>query len=133
MTIDRITTLRKFIEKDPHDWLSLFLLGLEFMKETNYAAAADAFGRAETMTERVSAPQAASTGDNAFALHMYALCMAGECDRVQALIREPWLQSLRDRGVRPETMANSPLPPFWTWMKEIFGIDPRLPDTESWP
>jgi hypothetical protein len=110
-----------------------FHLGIRLLSERRYAAAADAFGRAETMTERVSAPQAASTGDNAFALHMYALCMAGECDRVQALIREPWLQSLRDRGVRPEAMANSPLPPFWTWMKEIFGIDPRLPDTESWP
>jgi hypothetical protein len=103
-----------------------FHLGIRLLSERRYAAAAEAFSRAETTTERVSAPQAASTGDNAFALHMYALCMAGECDRAQALIREPWLQSLRDRSVRPEAMANSPLPPFWMWMKETFGIDPRL-------
>jgi hypothetical protein len=57
--------------------------------------------------------------------------MAGECDRVQTLIREPWLQSLRERGIKPEAMANSPLPPFWTWMKETFGIDPRLTGAES--
>ena len=108
-----------------------FHLGIRLLSERQYAAAAEAFGRAETMTERVSAPQAASTGDNAFALHMYALCMAGECGRAQSLIREPWLQSLRDRGVRPESMANSPLPPFWMWMKETFGIDPRITDAES--
>jgi len=103
-----------------------FHLGIRLLSDRRYLAAAEAFGRAETMTERASASQTASTGDNAFALHMYALCMAGECDRAQALIREPWLQSLRDRGVTPESMANSPLPPFWTWMKETFGIDPRL-------
>jgi spermidine synthase len=103
-----------------------FHMGIRLLSERRYAAAAEAFNRAETMTERVSAPQTASTGDNAFALHMYALCMAGECGRAQSLIREPWLQSLRDRGVSPESMATSPLPPFWTWMKETFGIDPRL-------
>jgi hypothetical protein len=103
-----------------------FHLGIRLLSERRYAAAAEAFSRAETVTERVSAPQAASTGDNAFALHMYALCMAGECGRAQLLIREPWLQSLRDRGVSPESMANSPLPPFWMWMKETFGIDPRV-------
>ena len=102
-----------------------FHLGIRLLSERRYAAAAEAFSRDETMTERVSAPQAASTGDNAFALHMYALCMAGACGRAQSLIREPWLQSLRDRGVSPESMATSPLPPFWTWMKETFGIDPR--------
>ena len=83
------------------------------------------------MTAPASTPGAASTGDNAFALHIYALCMAGECGQAQALIREPWLQSLRDRGVRPESMANSPLPPFWMWMKETFGIDPRLTDART--
>jgi predicted membrane-bound spermidine synthase len=103
-----------------------FHSGIRLLSERRYAAAAEAFDRAETMTERVSAPRAVSTGDNAFALHMYALCMAGECGHAQALIREPWLQSLRDRGVKPESMASAPLPPFWTWMKETFGIDPRL-------
>jgi predicted membrane-bound spermidine synthase len=108
-----------------------FHIGIRLLSQRRYAAAAEAFSRAETITARVSAPQAASTGDNAFALHMYALCMAGECDRVQTLIREPWLQSLRERGIKPEAMANSPLPPFWTWMKETFGIDPRLTGAES--
>jgi hypothetical protein len=103
-----------------------FHLGIRLLSERRYAEAAEAFSRAETVTEQVSAPQAASTGDNAFALHMYALCMAGECGRAQSLIREPWLQSLRDRGVSPESMANSSLPPFWMWMKETFGIDPRV-------
>ena len=103
-----------------------FHMGIRLLSERRYAVAAEAFSRAETTTQRVSAPQAASTGDNAFALHMYALCMAGECGRAQSLIREPWLQSLRDRGISPESMATSPLPPFWMWMKETFGIDPRL-------
>jgi hypothetical protein len=103
-----------------------FHLGIRLLSERRYAVAAEAFSRAEIVTERASAAQTASAGDNAFALHMYALCMAGECGRVQTLISEPWLQSLRDRGVTPESMANSPLPPFWAWMKETFGIDPRL-------
>jgi hypothetical protein len=103
-----------------------FHLGIRLISERQYAAAAEAFSRAETITERVTAPQTASTGDNAFALHMYALCMAGQCGLVQTLIREPWMQSLRDRGVSPASMANAPLPPFWMWMKETFGIDPRV-------
>ena len=56
---------------------------------------------------------AAPGNDNAFALYVYALCMAGEIAEAQEVIRAPFAQS-----------GATTLPPFWIWMKERFGIDP---------
>jgi len=103
-----------------------FHLGVRLLSERTYAAAADSLSRAEQLTEPVMTPGAASTGDNAFALHIYALCMSGQTAEAQELIRGPWEQSLRDKGVSAGAMSDAALPPFWVWMKETFGVDPRL-------
>ena len=105
------------------DPLLQFHFGVRLLSERRYAAAADALLKAAAATEPTP-PGAASTGDNAFALYIYALCMSGETRQAQDMIRGAWEQSLRDRGVSADSAAAS-LPPFWTWMKETFGIDPR--------
>jgi spermidine synthase len=102
-----------------------FHLGVRLLSERRYSDAADAFERAATLTEQASATGGAQTGENAFALHVYALCMAGQTRRAQEIVRAPWEQSVRERGEDPESMADAPLPPFWVWMKDTFGIDPR--------
>ena len=97
-----------------------FHRGVRLIAERRYAEAADALNRARTLTDRAGGPAAAATADNAFALETYALCMAGMCGDAQDLMRAAWQQSLNDRGV-----SDAPLPPFWVWMKETFGVDPR--------
>ena len=79
-------------------------LGIRLLSERNYRRAADAFERAM---------QAPEVRDNAFVLHIYALCMSGQRAKAQALSRDAFVAS----GV-------SSLPPIWIWMKETFGIDP---------
>jgi hypothetical protein len=99
-----------------------FHLGVRLLSERHYAAAAESLRRAAEASQPATAG-VATTGDNAFALYIYALCMSGQTLQAQELIRGPWEQSLRDRGVA----AGSPeaaLPPFWLWMKETFGVDP---------
>ncbi len=118
------------------DPLLQFHLGVRLISERKYAAAVDALTRAEQLTQPATTPGTASIGDNAFALHIYALCMSGQTAEAQELIRGPWEQSLRDRGVSAAAMADAALPPFWVWMKETFGIDPRnwfyaAPDTST--
>ena len=101
-----------------------FHLGVRFMSERKYAAAAESLSRAAGATE-VTTPGVASTGENAFALYVYALCMSGQTREAQEVIRGPWEQSLRDRGVSAGSASEPALPPFWIWMKATFGIDPR--------
>ena len=79
-------------------------LGIRLLSERNYRRAADAFQ---------GAMQAPEVRDNAFVLHVYALCMSGQRAKAQALSRDAFVAS----GV-------SSLPPLWIWMKETFGIDP---------
>jgi len=92
-----------------------FHLGIRLIAERNYAAAAEALSRAEQLPD---------VSDNAFALHIYALCMSGETRQAEDLIREPFAQFLRASGVSADPKQAS-LPPFWLWMKNTFGIDPR--------
>jgi len=101
-----------------------FHLGVRLISERTYAAAAAPLRRAAEAPQPVTAG-AASTGDNAFALYIYALCMSGQTALAQELIRGPWEQSLRDRGVSAGSPSEPALPPFWLWMKETFGVDPR--------
>jgi hypothetical protein len=63
--------------------------------------------------------------DTAFAVYVYALCMSGRLDEARAAIREPWEQSLRDRGIPAAKAALTPLPPYWDWIRATFGVDPR--------
>ncbi len=92
-----------------------FHLGIRLIADRNYAAAADALSRAEQLPD---------VSDNAFALHIYALCMSGETRQAEDLIKEPFAQFLRASGVSADPKQAS-LPPFWLWMKNTFGIDPR--------
>ena len=108
------------------DPLMQFHVGLRRVSERRYADAADALERAAVPGTN-SDPRAASTADTAFALHMYALCMSGQCGLAQERIRAPWLQALEDQGVAADAGRNAPLPPFWRWMNDTFGIDPRKP------
>jgi hypothetical protein len=50
--------------------------------------------------------------------------MSGETRQAEDLIREPFAQFLRASGVSADPKQAS-LPPFWLWMKNTFGIDPR--------
>jgi spermidine synthase len=93
-----------------------FHLGVRLIAERRYVDAASALRGAATLASQASTPGAASTSDNAFALHVYALCMSGQIALAHEVIREAWVQSHGD---------DAPLPPFWTWMKATFGIDPR--------
>jgi len=93
-----------------------FHRGVRLLSERDYGAAADAFVLAEQLPE---------VSDNAFALHIYALCMAGETRQAEELTTGPFRQSLSAGGVSPESVRQASLPPFWLWMKETFGIDPR--------
>ena len=93
-----------------------FHLGIRLISERNYAAAADSLTRAEQLPE---------VSDNAFALHIYALCMAGETRQAEELTKEPFAQFLRAQGVSAGSVRQASLPPFWLWMKNTFGIDPR--------
>ena len=102
-----------------------FHLGVRLLSEHQYAEAAESLRRAAEGSQPVAAG-AGSTGDNAFALYIYALCMSGQTDLAQELIRGPWEQSLRDRGVSAGSPSEPALPPFWLWIKETFGIDPRV-------
>jgi spermidine synthase len=105
--------------------LPQFHLGIRLLSNHQFAAAADAFRRAAEMNEPAATAGAASTADNAFALYIYALCMSGQTAEAQRQIRGPWLESLRQQGLDAESAGRSALPPYWVWMKETFGIDPR--------
>jgi spermidine synthase len=104
--------------------LMQFHLGLRQLSERRYAEAADTLERAALLANDAEPPMA-SVSNDAFALQIYALCMSGQQAIAQERIRAPWLQSLVDRGIDPDTERNAPLPPYWTWMKDTFGIDPR--------
>ena len=93
-----------------------FIAESDCSSERDYGAAAAAFAIAEQGTD---------VSDNAFALHVYALCMAGETREAEELTKAPFRQSLSAGGVSPDSVRQASLPPFWLWMKETFGIDPR--------
>jgi spermidine synthase len=91
-----------------------FHLGIRLLSEHNYAAAVEPFSRAE---------QHRDVSGNAFALRVYALCMAGQKRRAEELIREPWAQFLREKGVSTQSAGEALLPPVWLWMKNTCGLD----------
>jgi spermidine synthase len=120
--------VQQVVESPPPDQaanpLVHFHVGIRLLSERHFAAAAQAFRQAAEYVQP-AAPGTASTGDNAFALYIYALCMAGQTDEAQELIRGPWEQSLTAQGLDARSAAHVALPPFWAWMRETFGIDPR--------
>ena len=101
-------------------------LGIRQLSERRFADAAETFSRAAQATSpAATTPGGASTGDNAFALHVYALCMAGQTLGGAGSDPRAVEESLRQRGLDAASAAHETLPPFWVWMKETFGIDPR--------
>jgi hypothetical protein len=91
-----------------------FHRGIGLIAERNYAAAAEALSRAEQLPE---------VSDNAFALHIYALCMSGQTRQAEDLTRAPFAEFLRATG-HSGPVPDASLPPYWRWMKKTFGIDP---------
>ena len=90
-------------------------LGIRLLSERKYAEAANTLARAERM------PQ---LREQAFGLHIFALCMAGQTDQAQRLAQEQYPQILREKGFAAASMNDTSLPPPWIWMKKTFGIDP---------
>ena len=90
-------------------------LGIRLLSERKYAEAANTLARAERM------PQ---LREQAFGLHIFALCMAGQTDQAQRLAQEQYPQILREKGFAAASLNDSSLPPPWVWMKKMFGIDP---------
>jgi hypothetical protein len=109
--------IQRVVSGMPDEWNNppvQFHLGVRQLSERQYSAAAESFAGA------------APIDNDAFALQVYALCMSGRIPDAQELIRGPWQESLRRRGIDAATASREPLPPFWMWMKETFGIDPRM-------
>jgi predicted membrane-bound spermidine synthase len=89
--------------------------GLRLISERNYAAAVEPMSLAEQL------PQ---LREDAFRLHIYALCMSGQTRLAQQLARERLALLLTEKGLKVDSMKETDLPPFWLWMKKTFGIDP---------
>jgi spermidine synthase len=95
-----------------------FHLGIGLISERNYSAAVEPLSRAEQL------PQ---IRQEAFRLHVYTLAMSGQIDQAKRLAQERFAQVLMNAKAPPiKSPDEIPLPPFWAWMKETFGIDPRM-------
>ncbi|HUK55351.1 MAG TPA: spermidine synthase [Nitrospiria bacterium] len=94
-----------------------FQLGIGLISERDYAAAVEPLTQAEQLPPLREA---------AFRLRIYALCMSGQIDQAQRLTQERFAQLLTTAKDIPVKSAEEiPLPSFWMWMKQTFGIDPR--------
>ena len=119
--------------------LQSFHAGVRNLSERGYAAAAAWFRRAAELAPPADAGALAdsglssSTGDDAFALYVYALCMSGQIARAQEVTRGAWEASIRAQGLDPDGARGTALPPFWIWMKDTFGIDPRVEAPSTHP
>jgi hypothetical protein len=85
--------------------IAQYYLGVQLLSERRYAEAADPLRRAEA---------ARHVRRDAFRLRVYALCQAGKVREAQQLTRERYA----------EAGAPNPVPAFWAWMGQAFGIDP---------
>jgi hypothetical protein len=100
------------------DPLLQYHLGIRFISERNYSAAVEPLARAGQL------PQ---VRQEAFRLAVYALAMSGRIDQAQKMAQERFSQLLMTaKGPAVKSPGEIPLPPFWQWMKETFGIDPRV-------
>jgi predicted membrane-bound spermidine synthase len=92
-----------------------FHLAIRLISERNFAAAVEPLSRAEQLTEY---------REVAFRLRIYSLCMSGQKNEAQRLAEEHLAQFLRAKGMDLKPDEKLRLEPFWTWMKQAFGIDP---------
>jgi spermidine synthase len=90
-------------------------LGVRRIAEHNYLGAVEPLSRAEQSPEHRA---------SAFRLRIYALCMAGRTEQAQQLAQERLAQIISTSSLNVRTLTKTNLPPFWTWMKKTFGIDP---------
>jgi spermidine synthase len=90
-------------------------LGFRRIAERKYLEAVEPLSLAEQSPElRVPA----------FQFRIYALCMAGRTEQAQQLAQERLAQTISASGQTVGTFTKTGLPPFWSWMKKTFGIDP---------
>jgi spermidine synthase len=82
------------------------------LAERRFAAAAEAFARAEVHPE---------WGRDAFRLRVYALCLDGRVEVARSLARERYARAGAPAG----------LPPFWAWLKRTFDVDPAAGATAA--
>jgi spermidine synthase len=92
-----------------------FHIGIRLIAERDYAGAVEPLARAEQLPE---------LREDAFRLQVYALCMSGQIGRAQQLSEENLLRTLRAKGIDVQSRDRIHLEPFWSWMKQKFGIDP---------
>ncbi len=104
--------LDRVLDRAPTHPEALYFRGAQHLAAREYAAAADAFARAEA---------APSVARNAFRYRVYALCMAGRCDEAGAAAQVRYARVAADES----------LPPFWLWMRDTFDLDPRRPTALS--
>ncbi|HUK56538.1 MAG TPA: spermidine synthase [Nitrospiria bacterium] len=92
-----------------------FHIGIRLISERQYAAAVEALGRTEQVPE---------FQELAFRLRIYALCMSGRTRQAQQLAEEHLVKIFTANGMDRKSMDKVRLEPFWSWMKQAFGIDP---------
>jgi spermidine synthase len=88
--------------------------GIRLISERRYAAAVEHLSLAQQLPE---------IRNRAFGLQIYALCMSGQTRQAQHLVRT--LQVSTDKGAAGEPV------PFWVWMKNKFGLDVIVNETED--
>jgi hypothetical protein len=101
-----------------------FHRGVRLLSERRFLAAAAAFSDAAESSVPATTTSGGSVGDNAFALHVFALCMANQIDEAREVVRAPFDAFRQARGLTAGPVPDSALPPFWLWMKRTFGLDP---------
>ena len=105
--------------------VALFHRGVRLLSERSYLAAAEAFSQAAQAPALSTSAGGASVADNAFALHVFALCMAGRVEEAQEATKAPFAAFLEAQGQSVASVTDASLPPFWRWMKGMFGLDPE--------
>jgi hypothetical protein len=66
-----------------------------------------------------------SLDSKAFALRIYALCMAGRIDEAQSAVRDRVARAVRDKTLAADLLTDADPLSFWPWMKQTFGIERR--------
>jgi hypothetical protein len=123
--------IQRLIDEDATgsgDPVMQFHRGVRFLSERRFLAAAAAFSDAAESSVPATTTSGGSVADNAFALHVFALCMANQIDEAREVVRAPFDAFLQASGLPAGSVPDSALPPFWLWMKRTFGLDPARLD-----
>ena len=80
--------------------------GVRHLAERDWVRAAEAFAAAASFEP---------VRRDAFRYRVYALCRADRCGEAADLAQTRYAR----------VASNQPLPHFWVWMRDAFGVDPR--------